>query len=79
MNKVIIEPSLLPKLGNLDSRVEFCDTSGRTLGFFVPASEQQRLLYVWARGEFSDEEIERARREPGGFELADILADLGAK
>jgi hypothetical protein len=79
MNKVIIEPSLLSELGNLDSRVEFCDTSGRTLGFFVPASEQQRLLYVWARGEFSDEEIEHARREPEGFKPADILADLEAR
>jgi hypothetical protein len=79
MNKVIIDPSLLPQLGDLHSRVELCDNAGRTLGYFVPVSEQKRLLYAWARGEFTDREIDLARREPGGAALAEILAELGAK
>lgn len=76
MNKVIIDSALRSKLQNLDSRLEFRDESGRTLGYFVPASEQQRLLYAWARTEFSDEEIERARNEPGGLSIAEVLAEL---
>ncbi len=76
MNRIIVDPSLLSKLDNLDSRLEFCDESGKTLGYFVPASEQQRLLYAWARAEFSDEEIEHARAEHGGLTVAEVLADL---
>jgi len=76
MNKIVVEPSLRSKLNNLDSRLELCDESGKTLGYFLPVSEQQRLLYAWARLEFGDEEIERAREEPGRFSLAEVLADL---
>ena len=78
MNRVFVEPSLRAKLHNLDSRLELCDESGNTLGFFVPVSEQQRLLYVWAQAEFSDEEIELAQAERGGLNLAEVLADLAA-
>ncbi len=76
MNKIVVDPSLRGKLNNLESRLELCDPSGETLGYFVPASEHQRLLYAWARAEFTDEEIERARAEPGGFSVAEVLADL---
>ena len=76
MNRVLVEPSLRTKLHNLDSRLELCDQSGNTLGFFVPVSEQQRLFYAWAQSEFTDEEIEHAQAEPGGFSIAEVLADL---
>jgi hypothetical protein len=76
MDRVILDSSIRVRLGNLQSRLEFCDESGEVLGYFVPASERQPLLSAWARGEFTDEEIERARREPGGFSLAEVLAGL---
>jgi hypothetical protein len=62
-------------LHNAHGRVELCDGSGRTLGYFYPAgyeglSEEDR------RGPFSDEEIERRRKEPGGKPLAEILKRL---
>ncbi len=76
MNKVIVDPTLRSKLKNLDSRIEFCDESGRTLGYFVPAAEQERLLYAWARTEFTDDEIDRARNEPGGLSILEVLAEL---
>jgi len=79
MNKIIVDPSLRLKLHNLDARLEFCDESGKTLGYFVPACELQRLLYAWAQGEFTDEEIERARGEPGGLSIAEVLADLAGQ
>ncbi len=79
MNRVILDQSVRSKLGNLDSRLELCSESGETLGFFVPACDQQRLLYAWARGEFSDEEIESARQERGGFAIGEVLAALSAR
>ena len=76
MNKVHVEPLVRAKLGNLDSRMELCDESGKTLGYFVPVSEQHRLLYAWAQAEFTDEEIAAAHAEPGGLNIAEVLAGL---
>jgi len=76
MHKIVIDPPTLAKLNNLDSRLEICDQSGRTLGYFVPSAEQEKLLYDWARQEFTDKEIDSARNESGGYRLDDILAEL---
>lgn len=76
MNKIVVDETLKSKLQNLDSRLELCDEGGKTLGFFVPAAERERLLRAWARGEFGDEELQRARDQEGGLPLAEVLADL---
>jgi len=76
MNRIVVDQTLRTKLQNLDARLEFCDEAGAVLGYFVPASERRRLLYEWARGQFSDDELAKARAQSGGFTLAEILAEL---
>jgi len=76
MTRVVVDASLQVKLPQVDVSFEFCDESGRTLGYYVPAPAQLRHLYDWARGEFTDEEIERARLEPRGLTTAEVLARL---
>jgi hypothetical protein len=76
MSKVTLDQSLRAKINNLDSEVEFCDESGRTVGYYVPADWHHQLLYAWAKAQFTDEELEIARRQPGGRPLAEILARL---
>ena len=76
MNRIVVDPSLQSTLRSLDTRLELCDDAGIVLGYFVPASERGRLLYDWARGQFSEDELARARAQPGGFSLAEILAEL---
>jgi hypothetical protein len=73
MTKVILDHDS-SKLENLADRVEVCDRSGRTLGYFVPAVD--RSLYEGLQVPFSDEELDRFEREPGGRSLPEILADL---
>ena len=63
-------------MNDFRTRLELCDEAGETVGFFVPVSEHQKLLYAWARNAFKDEEIELARQEPGGFAISEILEDL---
>jgi hypothetical protein len=79
MTRVVVDASLQVKLPQVDSSFEFCDESGRTLGYYVPAPERLGSLYDWARAEFTEEEIERARREPRGRSTAEVLARLGKK
>jgi hypothetical protein len=76
MNRIVVDTSLRSRLDNLDFPLELCDEGGATLGYFVPAAERQRELYQWARTAFSDEDIERARREPGGSTTAEVLSSL---
>jgi hypothetical protein len=71
-----VDASLHVKLPQVDSSFEFCDKSGRTLGFYVPAPDRLRPLYDWARAEFTEEEIDRARREPRGLTTAEVLTRL---
>ncbi len=76
MKTIAVDTSVRLQLGNLDSPLEFCDESGVTLGFFVPAAQRQRELYDRARSMFSEEDIERARRQTGGSTTEEVLARL---
>ena len=76
MTRVVVDASRHVKLPQVDSSFEFCDESGRTLGFFVPVLDRLGPLYDWARTEFTEEEIDRARQEPRGLTTAQVLARL---
>lgn len=76
MNRVFLDQSLRSRLNNLESSLELCDESGAVVAIVIPAEEVHESLYAWARREFTDEEIELARQEPGGFSTEEILAEL---
>lgn len=76
MTRVVVGASLQVTLPQVDSSFEFCDESGRTLGYYLPAPDRLGSLYDRARREFTEEEIERARREPCGPSTAEVLARL---
>ncbi len=76
MTKVIVDAALRSRLHNLDSALELCDEDGRTLGHFVPAPEDLRWAYDWARTAFTEDEIERAQQEEGGRTTAEVLERL---
>ena len=73
MNKIVIDKDLRTRLDNLDTELELCDESGHTLGYFVPTSETNPSLYESARCEFTEEEIESARKESGGLTISEVL------
>ena len=66
---------LREKLNGLEHAVTLCDESGKPIGRFLPQSKYLKILYERAMHMFSDEELQRARNEPGR-PLADILRDL---
>ncbi len=67
MSKVIFDQATLAKLHHLTDRVEVCDESGCTHGFFLPLSAP--LTEV----PFSDEELDQFEQAPGNRPLAEIL------
>ena len=58
---------------NLTRQVELCDESGRTLAYVLPSEDYLQWAYEWARTQFTDEELEAARRESGGLSTAEVL------
>ena len=79
MTTVVVDNGLRDQLTLGQSPVEICDETGRRIGLFIPSTESDRELWEWARGAFSDEELDRAAQEPGGCTLDEILAKLQAQ
>ncbi|MEO6812261.1 MAG: hypothetical protein ABI353_24395 [Isosphaeraceae bacterium] len=79
MSQIFVDGSMLAKFASQTGEVQVCDGSGRVLGVFVPASEadrELRELYEDARTRITDEELERARQQPGGYTTAEVLEYL---
>jgi hypothetical protein len=76
MTTLQIDQKLKSQLGELSGPMEFCDEQGRRLGYFIPVEDVDASTWEWARGAFTDEELERAQNEKGGYALHEILDEL---
>jgi hypothetical protein len=76
MTTVIVDKELTDKLKAIEHKAVLCDESGSTVGWFLPEAEYMKKMYERARQMFTDEELERARRQPGGFTTAEVLEHL---
>jgi hypothetical protein len=85
MSKITVDQMLHSKLNGLKCQLQFCDASGKTLGFFVPieeynkfvrAEEYEKLVVEWAKLKYPPEELNRIAQEPGERTTAEVLARL---
>ena len=76
MTRLIVDEKLRAQLKGLSGELEFRDESGRNLGRFLPAEQYSALVYCRERDHLSDEEVERARQQPGGRSLKEIWTRL---
>ncbi len=77
MSSVVLDPQTLEQLRRPGGRVEIRDPSGELVGYFTPhrgisAAGPTPPVEV----PFTDEELDRFEKEPGGRTLAEILRDL---
>jgi hypothetical protein len=77
MSKVILDTALKSKLNGLQEELELCDEAGHTLGHFLPPHVYRKLVTAYYQSVFTDEEIERARKQLGGRSLEEIWKTLG--
>lgn len=75
MTTIQIDKELSNRLTSGEQTVVVCDEAGNRIGVFV-RDETEEELYRRAQAMFSDEELERARREPGRYTLQEILNEL---
>ena len=76
MTKFVVDAAFEAKLASLREPVEFCDQSGRTLGFFHPAGGSSEPGRPTVQSPFTDDEIQRRRQQRSGRPLGEILDDL---
>lgn len=79
MSSVLVDASTAAKLSEPKTKVEVRTEDGKLIGVFTPRREATPEDYEWARKQFTEEEIEAARKSGPGRPLADILADLRRK
>jgi hypothetical protein len=74
MTRIVLDPVTQEKLHDVEYQAELCDERGNVMGYFI----RKRAPRVYEEGEvpFTDEELSRFEREPGGRTLSEILADL---
>ena len=86
MNRVIVDSALQAKLNGTDAELEFVDPAGKTLGFFVPAAERERLkqleaendrlLIAWGWSQLSGEDIARSQKDTKLYTTEEVIKRL---
>jgi hypothetical protein len=79
MTKVTVDEATRAKLHNLDSLLEICDASGKTLGFFHPVIDAGIRESRSGRSPYSHEEMQERRKQRTGDTLDKVLARLREK
>lgn len=78
MTRVVLDPDLRKRFGDVLEPVEVCDEAGRTLGHLLPEETYQRMMLDWGNAQITDEELRRRRDLPGGKSLAQIWSQLSS-
>lgn len=76
IDRVILDSGVSDRLQKSKTSLELCDEAGHTVGYFLPPALHRQFLYAWAKCQFTDEELDEARKEVGGLATADAIAYL---
>ncbi len=68
MTRAVADAALPAKLRETSETIEVCDEHGRILGYYQPAAS--------VKSPYSRDELERRRKEEGGYSLQEILNQL---
>ena len=81
MTEVIVDPSVVVQLHDAKEYLKLRDSSGRVLGYFLPAGKTASEVIVGVKSPFSKEELERRYREEAATArpLADFWAEMRQK
>ena len=73
MTHILIKGELSDTLSSLTDRSELRNENGELLGLFLPVNYKRLPVFE----DLSDEELQRRRRQPGKYTLAEIWKSLG--
>ncbi len=73
MERVVVDADGRVAFSGLDRQLEVADTAGKTLGYFVPPATYWAMVHARLDQEPTAEELDAARRETGGLDIAGVL------
>ncbi len=75
MSSVVLDSEALARLRQAEGLVEIRDQAGRLVGYFTPPGEQPRIVSPYRDVDipFTNEDLDRFERDPGGRSLDEIL------
>jgi hypothetical protein len=76
MGQLVLDPGLRARLKGLSEQMEIRDEHDRLVGVALPVQHYKSLL-ANLKVPFSEEEIERRRRETGGCSLVEFWKKMG--
>ena len=74
MTKIMVDADMQAKLHAPDGLLEVCDSSGHTLGYFLPI--EKNGAGTPARSPFTREQLEEFRKQRVGKPLSEIMERL---
>ena len=79
MTKVVIDAETWANLEGENGRLELCDQSGQTLGYFEPAVRVGVVKDGKVCSPYTDEELEQRFHQKGARALAEFWKEHGRK
>jgi hypothetical protein len=76
MSRVTVDAATRARLHNLEEFLILCDESGQPLGYFRPGMPPDLPADDKLTSPFSDEEIERRRKDRSGVPFSEVLKRL---
>jgi hypothetical protein len=76
MQKIQLPSDIFAKIGNGSVAAELCDEAGAAQAVVLPIAKYRELLLALSPEPFTEEELQRARAEPGGYTTAEAIAYL---
>jgi hypothetical protein len=74
MTKFVLDSETAQKLRDAAQCIQLCDPTGATIGYFRPEVDPE--LYRTIKEPFTKEQLDRARNDPSGRPLKEIMRDL---
>lgn len=72
MAVLMLQAGVEDSLRKLGEQVELRDSGGELVGYYVSPAEYRKMQYGYANSLVTDEELDAARKQPGGKTLAEI-------
>ena len=76
MNRIVVDDALRSKLDGIRTETQLCDGQGHILGTYIPDPGRYRRWYEWAKGRYSEAELDRRANEQGEKTTAEVLKAL---
>lgn len=76
MQKIVVDSSMQSVLTDSGTELHLVNDRGETIGYFFPSQDADPSRYGWLRSQLTEEELDHARQEQGGYTTDEVVSRL---